>query len=96
MLTIKVCEELGLQFGEQKCILLIDLWHGWRNDGFRAWVKNTYPWIRILYVPGACTSVSQPCDAGLISAMKGVDASFAVAKCCVFCQHLCVTFEGNG
>eukprot|EP00967_Tisochrysis_lutea_P030128 scaffold35316_cov26-Tisochrysis_lutea.AAC.1 len=45
---------------------------GWLDKRLAAWVKTTYPWIRFLYVPAACTPVAQPMDAGIIAKMKGL------------------------
>ena len=58
-------------FGEQVCVLILDCWWGWLDAGFKAWVAEKYPWIRLLFVPGACTPVAQPMDAGIIAKIKG-------------------------
>ena len=59
------------------CILIVDLWYGWHKQDkkrtlitFRHYVRNHYPWLRLLYIPGACTDLVQPCDRGIISHMK--------------------------
>ena len=51
---------------------VVDVWWGWLDAGFRAWLKEKYPWIRLVYVPGNCTSVAQPLDAGIIAMMKAL------------------------
>lgn len=59
-------------FGEQICVLILDCWWGWLDKGFLDYVKAKYPWIRVLYVPAACTPVAQPMDAGIIAKIKGL------------------------
>jgi hypothetical protein len=58
-------------FGEQKVLLVFDVWWGWTDAAFRAWLKENYPWIKTGYVPAACTPVGQPMDAGIIAKIKG-------------------------
>ena len=58
-------------FGEQICILLLDCWWGWLDKGFLDLIKAKHPWIRVLFVPAACTPVAQPMDAGIIAKIKG-------------------------
>ena len=44
--------------GEKKhrhAILLIDAWWGWLDLEFRDFCKKRYPWLHLIYVPGACT-----------------------------------------
>lgn len=59
------------------CILIIDCWYGWKDQdkkktliSFRHYVRNHYPWLRILFVPAACTDLAQPADRGFISWLK--------------------------
>ena len=59
-------------FGEQVCVLIVDCWYGWLDVGFRAWVATKYPWIRLIFVPAACTPKAQPMDAGIIAKIKGI------------------------
>ena len=59
-------------FGEQVCVLIMDCWWGWLDKGFLAFLKARYPWIRVLFVPAACTPVAQPMDAGIIAKIKGL------------------------
>ena len=67
-----VCNRDGYTFGQQVAILLIDCWWGWLDQGFRQYVAERYPWIRLLFVPAACTPVGQPMDAGIIASMKAL------------------------
>lgn len=54
----------------QRCILQIDCWTVHRSAKFRDWMAKNYPWIIILYVPGGCTGLFQPCDVGLQRVLK--------------------------
>ena len=58
-------------FKEQACVLIVDIWWGWIDPKFKAWLASTYPWIKLLFVPGSCTPVAQPMDAGIIAKIKG-------------------------
>jgi hypothetical protein len=57
-------------FGKQCCVLILDCWFGWIDSDFRAWIRRVYPFIRLVFVPAACTPVGQPMDAGIIAKMK--------------------------
>ena len=57
-------------FGEQICILIVDAWWGWYH--IAPWIKQKYPWIRLVFVPAKCTPVAQPMDAGVIAKLKGI------------------------
>jgi transposase-like protein len=59
------------------CILIVDCWYGWKDQdkkktliSFRHYVRNHYPWLRLLFVPAACTDLAQPADRGFISWIK--------------------------
>jgi hypothetical protein len=54
----------------QICIWQIDCWSVHRSAEFRLWMHNTYPWIRIHYVPANCTGLFQPCDVGIQRVLK--------------------------
>ena len=61
------------------CILIIDCWYGWKDQdakktliSFRHYVRNHYPWLRLIFVPAACTDLAQPADRGFISWLKAV------------------------
>jgi hypothetical protein len=53
---------------EQKSILLVDVWH--RGKEFRAYMAKEHPDIKLVYVPGGCTSIAQPCDVFLQRPLK--------------------------
>jgi hypothetical protein len=57
-------------FGVQRCVVLLDVWWGWMHEGFRAWLRRSYPWLLFLYVPAACTPIAQPMDMGIIAKLK--------------------------
>ena len=59
------------------CVLIVDCWYGWKDQdkkktliSFRHYVRDHYPWIRLLFVPAACTDLAQPADRGFISWLK--------------------------
>ena len=41
---------------DHPAILIVDCWYGWLDAGFKKWIADTYPWIRLLFVPASCTS----------------------------------------
>ena len=59
------------------CILIVDCWYGWKDQDkmktlitFRHYVREHYPWLRLLFVPAACTDLAQPADRGQVSWLK--------------------------
>mmetsp|Transcript_24697 Transcript_24697/g.53271 ORF Transcript_24697/g.53271 Transcript_24697/m.53271 type:complete len:211 (+) Transcript_24697:158-790(+) len=58
---------------ESKCAFLLSIASGvgWMLI-FANYVEANYPYIRLLYVPAACTPVAQPMDAGIIAKRKGL------------------------
>ncbi|KIP01247.1 hypothetical protein PHLGIDRAFT_40436, partial [Phlebiopsis gigantea 11061_1 CR5-6] len=42
---------------DQRCLWLVDVWSVHRSEAFRNWMKASYPWIIINYVPGGCTGL---------------------------------------
>ena len=54
----------------QICIRQIDCWSVHQSAEFHYWMHNTYPWIRIHYVPVNCTGLFQPCDVGIQQVLK--------------------------
>jgi hypothetical protein len=54
----------------QRCILQIDCWSVHRSVRFLGWMKENYPWIIVLFVPGGCTGLFQACDVGLQRLLK--------------------------
>ncbi|KAG9075971.1 hypothetical protein FRC06_009782, partial [Ceratobasidium sp. 370] len=37
---------------------------------FRNWMKEKFPWIILLFIPGGCTSVAQPCNTQVNCVLK--------------------------
>jgi hypothetical protein len=60
---IQVCARLHLVVNVQVAVLILDCWWGWLG-AFITWLKDTYPFIKLVYVPAACTPKGQPMDAG--------------------------------
>lgn len=58
-------------YGTQVCVVIVDCWYGWIDPGFKNFVEQKYPWIRLIFVPASCTPVAQPMDAGIIAKLKG-------------------------
>jgi cell wall assembly regulator SMI1 len=50
---------------DQKAVLLIDCWSVHKNEEFLSWMKEEYPHLIILFVPGGTTSKFQPADTSL-------------------------------
>ena len=53
------------------------MWYGWckqdkgkKHKPFPQYVKEHYPWLRLVFVPAACTDMIQPADKGMISWIK--------------------------
>jgi hypothetical protein len=40
-------------------------------QNFRDYVRERYPWLKLLFVPAACTDLAQPADRGQIAWIKG-------------------------
>jgi hypothetical protein len=57
---------------KQVCVLIVDVWYGWLDAGFKTWLSATYSWIRLLFVPARCTPVAQPMDRGVFAKIKGI------------------------
>lgn len=47
------------------CILQLDVWSVHRSTEFRLYMRKTWPWITLDFVPGGCTGIWQPCDVGI-------------------------------
>ena len=76
-------------FGEQRCVLLIDVWWGWLHEGFRTWLRRSYPWLLFLYVPASCTPIGQPMDMGIIAKLKAfLRACYGRWACCLVTSQL--------
>jgi hypothetical protein len=50
---------------DQKAVLLIDCWSVHKSEEFLSWMKEEYPHLIILFVPGGTTSKFQPADTSL-------------------------------
>ncbi len=57
---------------DQKVVLLIDCWSVHKSEEFLSWMKEEYPHLIILFVPGGTTSKFQPADTGLNRPFKAV------------------------
>ncbi len=53
---VKKCEELGLAPDSQKMVRLIDCWKVHISTGFREWMLDLFPLIKMMFVPTNCTS----------------------------------------
>lgn len=53
-----------------KVIIYWDVYSVHISAEMRDWVRNTYSWIILIYVPAGCTGVLQPCDVGLRRVFK--------------------------
>ena len=61
--------QLGLPQRAQ-CLLLWDVWHAHRSAEMLLWLRRTYPWIRLAFVPARCTSFLQVADVSINKALK--------------------------
>jgi hypothetical protein len=43
-------------------ILLLDCWKVHKSQDFMSWLAETYPNIKLLFIPADCTSKAQPAD----------------------------------
>ena len=57
-------------------------WQTHRSQEFRAWMKETYPWIVLLFVPASCTGKLQVCDTVINYPFKHKGKKLAVAYVC--------------
>ena len=60
---------LGLQ-PDHLCILQLDVWPVHTSEEFHVWMWENHREIILIYVPGGCTGVWQPCDVGLQQPLK--------------------------
>ena len=58
-------------------IYIVDCWYGWKDQdkaktlqNFREYLRERYPWLKLLFVPAACTDLVQPADRGQIAWIK--------------------------
>ncbi|QRV88087.1 ATP-binding cassette sub-family A member 6 [Ceratobasidium sp. AG-Ba] len=54
----------------QRCVLQVDCWTVYRSDSFLGWMKETYPWIGIKFVPAICTGYFQARDISIQRVLK--------------------------
>ena len=69
-------QAIGLS-ADAACVLLVDCWYGWKDQdkaktlqNFRDYTRQHYSWLRLLFVPAACTDLVQPADRGMVSWLK--------------------------
>ncbi|KAF8609641.1 hypothetical protein BDV93DRAFT_432127 [Ceratobasidium sp. AG-I] len=62
----------------QKAIIVLDCWSVHRGEPFRTWLKTTYPCLILLFIPGGCTGVAQPCDTNVNRILKHLIKSSCV------------------
>ncbi|CAE6435116.1 unnamed protein product [Rhizoctonia solani] len=55
---------------QQKAILLIDCWSVHRGAEFRTWMRMNCPRVILMFIPGGCTGVAQPCDLSINRPLK--------------------------
>ncbi|EKM53118.1 uncharacterized protein PHACADRAFT_259291 [Phanerochaete carnosa HHB-10118-sp] len=55
---------------DQRCIWYLNVYSVHSGRPFRAWMKETHPWIIINYILGGCTGIFQPCDVGIQRPLK--------------------------
>lgn len=48
-----------------KMVVYFDCWKVHKSTALLEWLKATYLWVIILFVPAGCTGILQPCDVGL-------------------------------
>lgn len=53
-----------------KCIWNIDVWSVHCSAEFHLWMKTSYTWIIIIFIPGGCTPLLQACDVGIQRILK--------------------------
>lgn len=54
----------------QECVLQLDCWSVHRSDDSLKWMKTNFPWITLIFVPGGCTPLFQPCDTAMQKTLK--------------------------
>lgn len=50
---------------DQHAILLIDAWSVHRSDAFQNWMRDEFPHLHIVFIPGGTTGIFQPADVAL-------------------------------
>lgn len=82
-------EELGLR-STQLCIVRIDVWSVHASLEFRTYVWEKHPSIVLMFVPGGCTGVFQPCNVGIQRPLKQAITQAQSGSCV---QELLSQFE---
>lgn len=54
----------------QQTMWQIDVWAVHRSEEFQTWMCENHPTITVIFVPGGCTGVVQPCDVGVQRPLK--------------------------
>ncbi|KAF8988262.1 hypothetical protein BDZ89DRAFT_974934 [Hymenopellis radicata] len=54
----------------QECMLQLDVWSVHRKEAFQNWVRTTYDWIDLDFIPGGCTGLCQACDVSIQHPVK--------------------------
>jgi hypothetical protein len=62
-------KRLGLS-DDQVCVVQLDVWSVHKSREFRRWIRRTYPWIILDFVPGGLTGLWQVCDVGIARPYK--------------------------
>jgi hypothetical protein len=50
---------------DHPAIAQLDVWSVHNSEEFRDWVRDTYPWLELHYIPGGLTGLFQACDVGI-------------------------------
>jgi hypothetical protein len=58
----RMCTQFGATYGEQQVMLQIDIYPVHTSAAFRDWLYETYPFIKLRYIPAGCTPVAQVLD----------------------------------
>ncbi|KAF8535805.1 hypothetical protein BDD12DRAFT_750652 [Trichophaea hybrida] len=53
-----------------KAIIYCHCYSVQRSDSMLHWLRSTYKWLKIHFVPAGCTCIFQPCDVGLQCILK--------------------------
>ena len=79
---------LGL-LPDHVCVLIVDCWYGWKDQDkgktlqkFPDYVRERYPWLKLLFVPAACTDLVQPADRGAGCVAERSHASHIQRRAC--------------
>ena len=64
-------KELNLP-ADQKSVLIMDVYSAHRDKSFLQWVKDTYPFLIVLFVPANFTPFCQPLDVSFNAVFKGL------------------------